>query len=590
MTTRIEDYGMIGDGRTAALVHRNGSIDWLCWPRFDSAACMASLLGTEDHGHWSIRPEGSVRDSARRYVEDTLILETDYRTAHGRVRVVDFMPADDGASSIVRIVTGVDGRVAMRLDLRLRFDFGRVVPWVEASEDGLTATVGPDCVVFRSSLPVQVEAATTSLAFEVDAGQTLSFVLSHGASSEPLPERRDVDRALEETTRYWRTFIGHFDKHTDWPGPVRRSILTLHASICWRTGGLVAAPTTSLPEVSGGDKNWDYRFCWLRDATFTMSAFLNAGCHEDAIAWRDWLLRAIGAEPAKLRIVYRLDGGTDLDERIVDWLPGFDGAKPVRIGNAAWSQHQLDVYGELLDALSVAKHGGIPQCAQGAFVERELVRVIETSWKDPGQGIWEDRGAPQHYVVSKVMAWVGVDRYLKGASDEELDARDRRRLEALQKRIHADVCRKGWHAKRGTFVQHYDSEDVDASLLLLPALGFLPADDPRIAATIDTIERELMKDGLLFRTPTPAGDRAEGAFLACTCWLADCRAMQGRRDEARVLLERVIGVANDLGLLAEEYDIGHRRLNGNFPQALSHLAVVNTALGLSGSALRRAGG
>ncbi|MEO8937726.1 MAG: glycoside hydrolase family 15 protein [Burkholderiaceae bacterium] len=590
MSKPIEDYALLGDGRSAALVGADGSVDWLCWPRFDSPACFAALLGTDDHGHWSIKPHGPVLARSRRYIEDTLVLETEYRVRNGRVRVCDFMPVGDGPSSLVRIVTGLQGTVSMALALALRFDHGRVMPWVEAHPDGMTATLGPDRVLFRSPLPLIPDANRTSIAFDIDEGDSVSFVLSHRLSSEPPPERIDIARAHRRTTRYWRTWIARFGRPTDWPAATRRSLLTLRALVYKPTGGMVAAPTTSLPEKPGGISNWDYRYCWLRDATFLMGALLNAGLQAEATAWRDWLLRAVGAQPEELRIAYRIDGATDLDERVLEWLPGYEHAAPVRVGNAAWKQHQLDVFGEVIDAMSVARRGGIPDCAQGLHVEEMLVRHLASIWETPDQGIWEDRGDAKHYVYSKVMAWVGVDRYLKGAASKRIGSKQRRTLERLRTRIHAEICARGYHSGRGTFVQHYDSDDLDASLLLLPALGFLPADDPRIERTIDAIEIELSIGGFVMRTATSDGTQPEGAFLPCTCWLADCRAMQGRHEEARIALERVLSVSNDLGLLSEEYDVDGGRLVGNFPQALTHLAVLNTTLGLCGPVLQRGGG
>ena len=586
----IEDYAVIGDGRTAALVHRRGSIDWLCWPRFDSSACFASLLGNEEHGCWQLGPVDPRSTSERRYVDNTLVLETVHATRDGRVRVTDFMPIDVKNSSVVRLVHALDSDVPMAMRIALRFDYGRVQPWVENDGRGFTATVGPSRVRLDSPIDVSADEKGARIEFTAPAGKTLAFILTDEHSDQSRPVALDASRLLKSTKRHWNAWIGRFTKQTDWPLSVRRSLLVLHAMVHRSTGAVLAAPTTSLPEVAGGDSNWDYRYCWLRDATFTISTFLNAGLHKEAEAWRDWLLRAVGAEPEKLRIAYRVDGDTNLDERRIDWLPGYENAVPVRVGNAAWSQHQVDVYGELLNALALARKAGVPQCPQGRHVEASLVLHLEKVWDTPGHGLWEDRGDPKHYVYSKVMAWVGVDCYLKGAKDTPLDAATIRRLTNLREQIHTEICEKGFHLERGSFVQHYDSEDLDASLLLLPILEFLPIDDSRMVGTIAAIERELMRDGFVMRLPRKPGGKWEGAFLACTCWLADCMQMQGRHAKARETFERVLSVANDVHLLSEEYDVTAHRLAGNFPQTLTHLAVVNTALGLMGPVLQRGGG
>ncbi len=589
MSAPIEDYALIGDGRTAALVQRSGSIDWLCLPRFDSAACLAALVGTGEHGCWSLAPVDHRATSRRRYVDDTMILETEHATSDGRVRVVDFMPLYDGPPAVVRRVTGLVGAVRMRHGLALRFGHGRVRPWIALDDGGYTATVGSDRITVRMPIEVTLPQARDGIDFDVAAGQTLTFVLVHGDACLPPPAPLDVDRLFDDTAGRWRGWVGRCTKPSGWPDATRRSLLTLRALVYRPTGGIVAAPTTSLPEVFGGKDNWDYRYCWLRDATFTLGALLNAGFRDEAIAWRAWLLRAVGGEPARLRIAYRVDGRGDLTERELDWLPGYDGAKPVRSGNGAWDQQQVDVFGELIDVLALADRAGLDPDPRAGHVVAELVRHLESMWESPGQGLWESRGEPRQYVYSKVMAWVGIDRAVKGAGGAALDDPTRERIGALRDRMHAAICENGYHRDRGVFVQHYDSDALDASLLLLPLVGFLPADDPRMARTIDAIERELMVDGLVMREPSGIG-KSEGAFLPCTCWFADCRAMQGRRDEAREALERVLSVCNDVGLLSEEYDTRRRRLTGNFPQALTHLAVVNTTLGLSGPVLQRGGG
>ncbi|MFC0410063.1 glycoside hydrolase family 15 protein [Roseomonas elaeocarpi] len=602
MSKPIEDYAMIGDGQTAALVARDGAVDWLCWPRFDSDACFAALLGEERHGYWRIAPEdgeGGEPAVSRRYRPDTLVLETGFRTRAGAVRVIDFMPVrPDGEASLLRLVEGLEGEVAMRCTLQLSFDYGSMPPWVSREsachESGLVAVVGANKVVFRTEVPLDTTEHGAEGRFTVRAGQRLAFTLQHGPSHLPPPEPLDAWALLDATERHWRDWIAPFSKPTDWPEAVRRSLITLKALIHHPTGGLVAAPTLGLPEIPGGNMNWDYRYCWLRDSTFTLTALLNAGFRDEARAWHDWLLRAIGGLPEKMRIMYRLDGERRLEEWNVPWLPGYDGAQPVRVGNAAAGQRQLDIYGEVLDSTLLARGAGIDSSHHSAEVSLRLVRHVERIWREPDQGLWESRDAPQHYVYSKAMAWIAVDRFLRlddrrsGVSAEEM-ARFRR----LRDEIHADICEHGFNSRTGTFVQHYGSRSLDASLLLLPLTGFLPADEPRMAATITAIEEHLLEGGLVRRMAAPFGApliRAEeGSFIACSCWLADCMMMQGRHDDARALFERVLALRNDVGLLSEEYHVPSRRLIGNFPQALSHLALVNTALGLCGTVIRRGG-
>ncbi len=592
MSSPIEDYALLGDGETAALLSRDGSVDWLCWPRFDDDSCFAALLGTRENGHWSIAPAAPVTQRSRRYQDDTLILETDLETADGAVRLIDFMPMRQGASCLVRIVAGVRGTVRMRCQMRLRFDYGALPPWSELSGDAMVAKVGPDLVVLRAPVKLDVQAHLTSAEFDVAAGERRAFVLAYGAAHERPPEPVDAEAALAETQAFWRGWIGRFDNgKTNWPGEVRRSLITLKAMIHAPTGGLVAAPTTSLPEAPGGKMNWDYRYCWLRDASFTFCALLNAGFHAEATQWRDWLLRAIGGAPERLRIMYRVDGSRHLSEWTVDTLPGYRYAAPVRIGNAASTQHQIDVFGEVLDALDLARRGGVQTTAQETEVERKIVAHLETVWHTEGSGVWESRSELRHYTYSKVMAWVGLDRFLRHhAESKSVDPAITERLTALRQTIHDEVCREGWNEGLGTFTQHYGGQAIDASLLLLPLVGFLPAHDSRMAATIETIRRELSEGGLIRRTKASAEPPDEGAFLACSCWMADCLNMQGRTDEARAQFERVLAVANDLGLLSEEYNVPGKHLAGNFPQALTHLAVVNTALGLCGPTLQRGGG
>ncbi|MDQ2804023.1 MAG: glycoside hydrolase family 15 protein, partial [Pseudomonadota bacterium] len=501
-----------------------------------------------------------------------------------------FMPPRGKHSSLVRIVEGVRGQVPMRLDLRLRFDYGFMPPWSQSDKDCLIADVGPDLVAFRAPVPVETSGseATATASFTVSAGQRLAFTLTYGSSSEPTPPRLDAEALLTDTVKFWEDWIGRFDKPCHWPAAVKRSLITLRALIHFKTGGLVAAPTLGLPEVPGGSMNWDYRYCWLRDATFTLTALLNAGYKEEATQWRDWILRAIAGRPDKMQIVYRVDGGRRLSEWEVEWLPGYEGSKPVLAGNEAAGQRQLGVYGELLDSMHVAVQGGIERSARGIEVEAALVQFLESIWDKPGAGIWESRGDPHCYTFSQAMAWVGITQFLKGARSHRAVGDDViRRLEALSAEIHETVCARGYDAGRGHFVDYYGSQALDASLLILPTVSFLPADDPRMAGTIAAIERDLMDGGLVRRKPAKHDGHDEGAFIVCSCWLADCMAKQGRHDEARTMLERVIGLSNDVGLLSEEYHVPTQRLIGNMPQALSHLGVVNTALNLSGPVLRR---
>ena len=593
MSSPIEDYALIGDGQTAALVNRNGSIDWLCWPRFDSDACFCALLGAPENGRWQIAPKTTVLAIQRRYEDDTLVLETDTTTDTGAIRVIDFMPMRAGhLSTVVRTVVGLSGSVAMRMDLRLRFDYGLLPPWCEQTAEGLTATIGPDRVTLSSPVQVNVKDDAAVADFVVAEGQQQIFVLSYAPSDQPAPHPIDPERALDETRVYWRKWIGGFDaSRTKWPGIVKRSLITLRAMAHVKTGGLVAAPTTSLPETPGGSLNWDYRYCWLRDSTFTLGALANAGFKHEAEAWRDWLLRAIAGSPDQMRIMYRVDGSRHLNEWTVDSLPGHRDARPVRIGNAASTQHQIDVYGEVLDCFSFARRAGFEVTPQQAEVEVRIVDYLAKVWNTPGSGIWESRSEPRQYTYSKVMAWVGVDRVLRdGIAADSLPAERRDQLEALCQTIHDDVCLQGWNPGLGTFTQSYGNQALDASLLLLPLVGFLPANDPRIAATISKIESELSEGGLIRRHKAKVDGPNEGAFLACSFWMADCLAMQGLHDKAVAQFERVIALANDVGLLSEEYDVPAKHLTGNFPQALTHLALVNTALGLSGPVINRAGG
>ena len=590
---RIEDYALIGDRRSAALVSRAGSIDWLCWPRFDSDACFAALLGDARHGCWRLAPAEN-NATARRYRADTLILETTFATATGRATVTDLMPIGGPHSALIRRVNGEVGEVGFVLDLALRFDYGAEAPWLYAAPRQINAIVGPDLVILRADVDLRLVDGRVTADFSVKPGQTVSFVLQYGLAYERPPAALDpgagLDRAIAETERYWRSWAERFDRPTEWPDAVRRSLLTLHALSHRDTGGLIAAPTTSLPEIPGGSANWDYRYSWLRDSTFTLCALLNAGYSDEARASRDWLLRVASGAPGRMRTAYRCDGARLYGERKVTWLPGYEDARPVRVGNAAAGQFQLDIFGEVLDSLRIAEQAGLPERPWGMNVEQGIVDHIDKVWRRPDQGIWESRGSPQNFTYSKVMAWVGVDRFLKlDWSGRVLDRGQRRRFEALRAEIHGEVCRDGFSPARNSFVEAYGSDDLNASLLLLPLVGFLPADDPRMAATIAAIERELVEDGLVHRRAQSPDRPDEGAFVAATCWLADCLKLQGRDRAARAYLERVLALRNDVGLLAEEWDTRRRSMAGNFPQALSHLAMVNTALALCGPVLQRGG-
>lgn len=591
MTSAIQDYAIIGDGRSCALVGKTGSIDFLCWPRFDSDACLAALLGDERHGYWLFSPAGYVSETTRCYRDDTTILETEHFTDTGRVRVTDLMPWRDGPSSIIRIAEGLEGEVEMATSLRLRFGYGQIAPWRERHERGLIFEVGSDRVVLDCPVELATAADVASARFMLAKGAKVAFVLSHSLSTVPLSPPLKVDALVEATEDEWKGWIGQFEAKGPWDGAIRRSLMTLRMLIDRESGGMVAAATLGLPEIPGGSANWDYRYCWLRNSTFTLTALLNAGFHEEATRWRDWILRAVAGQPAAMEIVYRIGGSRLLSEREFDGLPGYQGAAPVRIGNAASSQTQLDVFGELMDSFHVLAKAGIERTPRIVEVETAIVEHLEKIWDQPSADIWESRGDQQCYTYSQAMAWVGVTRFLAAhASHDQVDRALVARLEELSELIHRTVCERGYSGDLGHFVQHYGSDTLDASLLLLPLVGFLPVDDPRIASTIAAIERNLMEGGLVRRKPPRPDAQDEGSFLACSCWLADCYKMQGRDDEAAALLERVIGVSNDVGLLSEEYDARSRSLTGNIPQALTHLGLINTALFLSGPVIRRAGG
>ncbi|MGE0398475.1 MAG: glycoside hydrolase family 15 protein [Kofleriaceae bacterium] len=587
---RIEDYALIGDCETAALVSREGSIDWLCWPRFDSAACFAALLGTPEHGRWLLAPRDPRATIERRYRDGTLVIDTDYVTADGAVTVTDFMPIRGAASDLIRIVTGRRGRVEMAMELVLRFDYGVAVPWVtRIDERRMRAVSGPDKVVLTTDAQLHGEGMKTVARFSVGAGESATFVLAYAPSHLADPPSVDAHAALADTEAYWREWNGHCTYRGPAAEAVTRSLVTLKALTYAPTGGLVAAPTTSLPEHIGGTRNWDYRYCWLRDATLTLLALMDAGYHEEATAWRDWLLRTVAGSPAQIRIMYGLAGERRLPEMELSWLPGYESSTPVRIGNAASGQLQLDVFGEVLDAMYQARRAGLAANEAGWALQRALVEHLETVWQEPDEGLWEVRGGRRHFTHSKVMSWVALDRTVRSAEDHGLagpiDA-----WRALRQRIHDDVCSRGFDTSRGTFVQSYGAQELDAALLLIPLVGFLPADDPRVRGTVTAIENDLVVDGFVHRYDSRATrdglPPGEGTFLACSFWLADNLMLQGRVDEANAMFDRLLSIRNDVGLLAEEYDPVARRQLGNFPQAFSHLALVGTALNLTRTASR----
>jgi GH15 family glucan-1,4-alpha-glucosidase len=582
---RIEDYALIGDCATAALVGRNGSIDWLCLPRFDSSACVAALLGTPEHGRWLIAPADPEPKVKRGYRDGSLVLVTTFTTADGVVELIDFMRPRRESSDLVRLVRGVSGRVAMRSELVLRFEYGSIVPWVERlPQGGLAAIAGPERVVLRTPVPLRGEHFKTVAEFTVAAGETVPFVLSHGPSNHALTRGIDPQRALAETEAHWRRWSERCEPAGEWTEVVKRSLIVLKALTYAPTGGIVAAPTTSLPERIGGERNWDYRFCWLRDATFTLLALMHGGYYGEARAWRDWLFRAIAGSPDQIQVLYGVGGERRLTEWEVPWLPGYEGSRPVRIGNGAATQTQLDIYGELLDALYHATSNGLPPAERGEELVRALLGHLAEIWRQPDEGIWEVRGSPQHFTHSKVMVWVAFDRAIRDFEVRGIRG-DFAEWRRLRDEIHADICRNAFDPDLGSFVQAYGSKIHDAALLLLPLVGFLPPEDPRIVGTVKAIERNLVKDGFVLRYDTAEDvdglSPGEGAFLACSFWLADNWILQGRLAEARELFERLLALTNDVGLLAEEYDPHTRRQLGNFPQAFSHVALVNTAFNLT---------
>jgi len=579
---KIEDYGLIGDCETAALVGRDGSIDWLCWPAFDSDACFSALLGTPENGRWLITPVEKVVRSTRRYWDQTLILETCLETESGAIALIDFMPPRGNASDIVRLVRGVSGRVKVRMELVIRFGFGLDIPWVRRIEDGATLAVcGPAMTVLRTPVATRGKDMTTVAEFEIGEGDEVPFVLTYGASNLPVPEAIDPSGALEESRKFWTDWSSHCNFEGEYHDLVMRSLITLKALTYAPSGGIVAAPTTSLPETLGGARNWDYRFCWLRDATFTLLALMNSGYTEEASCWHNWLLRAVAGTPAKMQIMYGIMGQRRLLEWEADWLPGYQGARPVRVGNAAHAQLQLDVYGELIDAFHQSRMANLQLSDDSWAVECAVLKHLATVWDRPDHGIWERRGEGRHYVFSKVMTWVAFDRAIKSAERFSLQA-PLEQWKNQREMIHRDVCEKGFDTELNSFVESYGSRFFDASLLLIPAVGFLPASDPRIRGTIAAIESNLLCDSFVVRhdprDPSYAAHQPlEGAFLACSLWLADAYVLIGEFEKAQGMFDRVVAIANDLGLFAEEYDVIERRQVGNFPQALTHIALVNTA-------------
>jgi GH15 family glucan-1,4-alpha-glucosidase len=591
---RIEDYALLSDLQSASLVHRSGSIDWCCFPRFDSGACFASLLGEPDHGRWLMAPAGEIRRSERRYRHDTLILESVYETAEGGVRVIDFMPPRGMAPDIVRIVEGLHGRVSMRSELIIRFDFGRIVPWVRRIDTARIAVAGPDALCFRTPVDVHGEDMTSVSEFVIEQGERIPFVLTWFPSHEPPPPAIEPEVALAETEEYWMDWANTCNHTGDYHEEIHQSLLVLKALTYLPTGGIVAAPTSSLPEWMGGVRNWDYRYCWLRDATLTLLSMLNAGYREEATAWREWLLRAIAGDPADIQIMYGLAGERRLDERVLPWLPGFENSRPVRTGNAASTQLQLDVYGEVLDAAYQTIAHGVEASPFGWALIKRMLAWLETGWRKKDAGIWEVRGPARHFTHSKVMSWVAFDRGVRMNEAFERDGPVERWRE-LRDEIKDQVLAKAWNARKQAFTQSYGSDELDASVLLMSIVGFLPPDDPRFVSTVDAIKRELTFDGLVMRYRTkesgvdglPPG---EGVFLPCSFWLVEVLAMQGHQDEARELFERLLDLRNDVGLLSEEYDPVAGRQLGNFPQAFTHLSLIMAAVALGEQRPIRAAG
>jgi GH15 family glucan-1,4-alpha-glucosidase len=584
MSLPIENYALIGDCHTAALVGNDGSIDWLCFPRFDSAACFAALVGGPEHGRWLLAPSGQVRRVQRCYDDDSLILHTDFETEEGAVRVTDFMPVSDERWDVVRIVSGVSGTVDMRMELVVRFDYGSIVPWARRIDDVLVITAGPDTLELFASVACEGENMKTVAEFRVTAGQTESFIINYRPSHRPMLGSINAQEALTRTAAKWHGWSSRCAYQGRWRRQVQRSLITLKALTYHPSGGMVAAPTTSLPERIGSVRNWDYRYCWLRDATFTLNALLLTGYTEEAIAWREWLLRAIAGSPDDLQILYGVTGARRLDETVLPWLPGYESSAPVRVGNAAAKQFQLDVYGEVMDSLHLARLADMHPHPAAWQLQVALLGFLESHWDKPDEGLWEMRGPPRHFTHSKVMVWVAFDRAIKDAQAAGLEGPiDRWRR--LRDEIHAQICEQGFNAAANTFVQSYDSSHLDASLLLIPQVGFLPPDDPRVLGTISAIESNLLINGLVLRystlTQVDALPPGEGTFLPCSFWLVDSYVLTGRRAQAEALFEHLLALGNDVGLFAEEYEPVAKRMLGNFPQALTHMALINSARLLS---------
>ncbi|MEV7564464.1 glycoside hydrolase family 15 protein [Streptomyces tanashiensis] len=588
MTQRIDDYALIGDLQTAALIGRDGSVDWLCLPRFDSAACFAAILGDENNGHWTIAPKGATSCTTRRYAEDSLVLETYWETRTGTVKVIDFMPQRDRSPDLMRIVEGISGSVEMTSVLRLRFDYGSIVPWVRRADGHRVAIAGPDSVWLRSEPHVKTwgQQFSTQSAFTVAAGEKVAFVLTWHPSHEPRPELVDPFDALEQCLADWREWSARCTYEGPYRAAVLRSLITLKALTYAPTGGIMAAPTTSLPEELGGVRNWDYRACWLRDSSLTLGALLAAGYDEEAAAWRDWLLRSVAGDPADLQIMYGPAGERRLPETSLPWLRGYADSAPVRTGNAAVDQFQLDVYGEVMDSLHRAYEAGIPAERHAWNLQLSLLGFLESTWREPDEGLWEVRGPRRHFTHSKVMAWVAADRAVRTLEADPSLPGDAARWRSMRDEIHAQVCARAYDPVRNTFTQAYGSHELDAATLLIPQVGFLPPDDPRVVGTVDAVRDELMHGGFLRRyspgsTAVDGLPGQEGTFLVCSFWLADALRLTGRTEEARALFERLVALTNDVGLLAEEYDPVSGRQLGNFPQAFSHIGLVGTAIALA---------
>jgi GH15 family glucan-1,4-alpha-glucosidase len=581
--SRIEDYALLGDLHTGALVGRDGSIDWLCLPNFDSPACFAALLDDPKAGRWLLAPVAGGTCDRRRYRGDTLVLESEWHTPAGRVRVIDFMPPRGTASDVMRIVEGISGAVPMRMELSLRFDYGRIVPWVRRTDGGLSAVAGPDAAWLRTPVPLKGEEKTTVADFTVRAGERVPFVMTWSPSYKHAPPRLDAEHCLAETEAFWTDWSSRSHVRGRYRDAIQRSLVVLKALTFAPTGGIVAAATTSLPEQVGGPRNWDYRYCWLRDSTYTLQALLAAGYVAEARAWREWLLRAVAGDPSQLQIMYGLDGSRRLPEYELPWLSGYEGSQPVRVGNAAAEQLQLDVWGEVLDGLFLAREAGLASDADAWDLQVALLDFLEGAWKQPDNGLWEMRGPRRHFTHSKVMAWVAFDRMVRAHRGSRLPG-DVDLWEARRDEIHADVCANGFNADKNSFVQSYGGTELDASLLLIPRVGFLPGNDPRVAGTVEAVRRELTQDGFVLRYRTGPSDDGlpggEGVFLACSFWMVDALHAVGRDDEAVELFEKLLDVRNDVGLFSEEWDPVARRQLGNTPQAFSHFPVIVTGLQL----------